>query len=83
MTGRNSKAPRVAAGAWRAEQRNEDGQLESVLVPRTVAVSERGENVSVKTDDGRVVQVSRKLAELYPERFSPIKAAPAKTGEEA
>lgn len=70
--------PRVAAGSWRVEKRDEEGKKVSVLVPQTVPVNERGENVQVKTEDGRTIAVSRKLAELYPERYSPVKSSAPK-----
>jgi hypothetical protein len=71
------QAQTVKAGSWRVERRNAEGRAESVLVPQTVPVSEYGENVTVKTEDGRTVQVSRKLADIYPEKFTPVKGAAA------
>lgn len=75
-------APRVAAGSWRIERRDEEGKKVSVLVPQTVPVNEQGENVSVTTEDGRAIQVSRKLAELYPERYTATKSKKASAGDQ-
>lgn len=68
-------AQRVNAGSWRTVRNNPDtGAKESILVQQTVPVGEQGEQVSVKTEDGRTIQVTRKVAELYPERYTPAKA---------
>jgi hypothetical protein len=75
-------ATEVGTGTINVGGRDEMGRRVTRQVQLTTRVSETGEPVSVKTDDGRTITVSKKLADLYPERFEPVKSASAKKGDE-
>lgn len=60
------------------EGRDAMGRKVPVKVELTTKVNGNGEPVLVKTEDGRTITVSTKLAEMYPERFEPVSASKAK-----
>jgi hypothetical protein len=55
--------------------RDDAGRIITRQVELTTAVAPGGEPVQVKTEDGRTVPISRKLADLYPERYEQVKKA--------
>lgn len=65
---------RVSMGKINVGGRDDNGRAVSHQVELTTAVAPGGEPVLVKTEDGRTVPISRKLADLYPERYEAVKA---------